>query len=364
MHTYQRKAKARAALRIPFVGFVAGVLAFTAACSSEPQQAGDDQGDDEITVGVSFRTQRQGRWALELKALQDRAKELGVKVIAADANEDPATQASQVENMITQGIDVLILGAVDAGAGEQIVATAHNADIPVVAYDTPIDDPSLDYFVTRDNVAVGELQAKEALKFADGGNWAIIKGDPSAGVAREIATGYENVLNPLIEQGDINPVYDQYTADWSSEEAQSTVENIFTRYGDSMRVFLTSSDGLGFGAVQALNDTPLAGEAFISGLDAEPANLRLIAEGAQTMTVWADLQVWAETALEVAVQLAEGEEPEADGTTKVTDGEIPSSFVPIEAITRENLCDFVTEGAPEGWVDKEEVFVDDPSLCS
>jgi len=337
----------------------------TGACASEPQQTsgGSDRVDEDITVGVSFRTQRQGRWTFELQAIKDRAKELGVTIIAQEANENPQTQASQVENMLTQGIDALILGAVDSGAAVQLVSAAHNADVPVVAYDTPIDDASVDYFVTRNNVSVGELQANEALKFANEGKWAILKGDPSAGVAREIAEGYDTVLKPLIEDETITPVYDQFTDQWSSEAAQSAVENIVTRHGDSVRVFLASSDGLAFGTVQALKDTDLAEDVFISGLDAEPANLRLIANGQQTMSVWADLEIWATTALEVAVQLAKGEEPEPDGMTPVSGGEIPSSFVPITAITRDNLCEFVTEGAPEGWADKSEVFADNLSLC-
>ncbi len=348
------------------LGVLISALALSVGCSSQPQQTdtdGDETADVEITVGVSFRTQRQGRWPLELQAIENRAEELGVEVVAQEANEDPQIQASQVENMLTQGIDVLILGAVDSGAAEALVAAAHNANVPVVAYDTPIDDPSLDYFVTRDNVAVGELQAEAALDFNDQGNWAIIKGDPSAGVAREIETGYENVLGQPIAEGQITPVYNQYTAQWSSSTAQSTVENITTKYGDSVRVYLTSSDGLAFGTVQALSGTPLAGEVFISGLDAEPANLQLIANGQQTMSVWADLQTWAETALEASVALAEGDEPEADGMTQVTGGEVPSSFVPIKAITQENVCEFVTEEAPDGWADKDEVFAENPSMC-
>lgn len=354
-----------------FISLIIGVL--LAGCATEPQQqdnAGADSDTDaegangeELTIGVSFRTQRQGRWVFERQAIQQHAEELGVNIVAQDANEDPQIQASQVENMITRGIDALILGAVDAGAAEQLVTTANNAGIPVIAYDTPIDDARLDHFVTRNNVEVGEMQAEMALEYSDGGDWAILKGDASAGVAREIAEGYDNVLATPIEDGDINVVLDQFVDQWSSETAQSNAENVITRYEDTVQVFLTSSDGLGFGTVRALSGTPLEGEVFVSGLDGEPANLQLIADGKQTMSVWADLETWAETALEVAVALATGEEPEVDGMTEVSDGEIPSSFVPIKAITQENVCDFVTEEAPDGWADKDEVFANNPDMC-
>ncbi len=344
---------------------VLSAVTFAAGCSSQPQQASGDGSKDseDITVGVSFRTQRQGRWPLELRTIKEKAEKLGVKVIAQEANENPQTQASQVENMLTKGIDALILGAVDSGAAKGLVAAAENAGVPVVAYDTPIDDKAVDFFVTRNNVAVGQVQAKAALQFQDNGKWAIIKGDPSAGVAREIDTGYQNVLAKAIDSKQITPVYNQFTDQWSSTDAQNAVENVNTRYGDDVRVFLTSSDGLAYGAVQALGDTPLAGKVFISGLDAEPANLRLIANGQQTMSVWADLQAWAETGLDAAIQLAQDETPKADGQTEVTGGSIPSGFVPIKAITKENVCQFVTEEAPAGWATKEEVFKDNPSMC-
>lgn len=331
----------------------------TATAAAGEATADEATAGEAVTVGVSFRTQRQGRWAFETEAMRAEAERLGVEMLVQDANEDPAQQASQVENMISQGIDALILGAVDAGAAVSLVDTAHAAGIPVVAYDTPIDHEELDFFVTRNNVDVGVMQAEAAMDWPDQGQWAIFKGDPSAGVAREIAEGYEQAL----AEADVDVVLDQFHDGWDSESALENAENVLSRYGDDVRIFLASSDGLAAGISRALVAQGLEGEVFLSGLDGEPANLRLIADGVQTMTVWAPLEEWAATGMQVAVALARGEEPEADGTTQVTDGEIPSAFVDLLAVNQDNLCEFVTDIAPEGWADKEEVFADNPDLC-
>jgi D-xylose transport system substrate-binding protein len=335
-----------------------------ATADGEAAGGGEAAGaDEDITVGVSFRTQRQGRWAFETAMMEEEAERLGVELLVQDANEDPAQQAAQVENMISQGIDALILGAVDAGAALSIVDRAEAAGIPVVAYDTPVDHPDLDFFVTRNNVDVGVMQAEAALEWADeGATWAIFKGDPSAGVAREIAEGYEQTLAEPTENGEVEVVLDQFHDGWDSQLALENAENVLTANPD-VKVFLSSSDGLAAGVSRALAAQGLEGEVFVSGLDGEPANLKLIADGAQTMTVWAPLDEWATTALQAAVALAEGEEPEADGTTEVTDGEIPTAFVELLAVNQDNLCEFVTEIAPEGWADKDEVFAGDPDAC-
>lgn len=336
-------------------------LGHGAKAVAPPAQATVEPCDEDITIGVDLRSQRQGRWAFESKTMEDEASKLGAKLVIQYANEDPALQASQLENMLSQGIDVLILGAADASAAVALVDKAHDADVPVVAYDTPIDHPELDYFVTRNNVNVGIMQAEAALRAAPTGNWAIFKGDASAGVAQEIAEGYDQVLSGM--SGDITIVLDQFHQGWDSTRALNNAENVLSRFNNDVQVFLASSDGLAAGAAQALVTQDLTGKVFLSGLDAEPAALKLIASGAQTMTVWAPLEEWARRGVDAAYELACGREPEADGTTGVTGGEVPTGFVSIMEVNRDNLCEFVTEIAPEGWASREDVFANSPDLC-
>jgi D-xylose transport system substrate-binding protein len=319
--------------------------------------------DEEITIGVDLRSQRQGRWAFESRTMEEEAARLGAELVLQYANEDPALQASQIENLLSQDVDALILGAVDTQAAAALVDSAHEAGVPVVAYDAPIDNPSLDYFVTRNNVNVGVVQAEAALRFSPTGNWAIFKGDASAGVAQEIAQGYDQVLKEAIDAGEISVVLDQFHQGWDATEALNNAENVLSRYSNDVPVFLVSNDGMAAGVAQALVAQDLAGEVFLSGLDAEPANLRLIANGVQTMTVWAPLEEWAVRGVDAAYELACGREPPADGTTAVTGGEIPTGLVSTLEVNRDNLCEFVTEIAPEGWASRDEVFADNPDLC-
>lgn len=343
----------------------AASLLALAGCSSDGGTGGDGGGggggggDEEITIGVAMKTQLQRRWAFDVEAMQKQADEAGVKLIVQWANDDADTQSQQVENLLSQGIDALIITPVDDKAAAASVTQAKSEGVPVVAYDIGVQGVPVDYFVIRDNPQVGVLQAEGAMEFAAEGNYALIEGDPANDVAQAIHQAHLDTLDgqpPAV-------VYDQFTKNWDPETALSEAENILSANDDKVAAFLTANDGMATGVIQALRGRNLAGKVFVSGLDADPANLKLIDEGAQTMSVWTQIDEQGKIAVEVATQLARGEEIEAE--TEVDNGSdnpIPARVAPVVAITKDNLCEFVNEIAPEGWVTAEEIFAD-PATC-
>ena len=139
---------------------------------------------------------------------------------------------------------------------------------------------------------------------------------------------------------------------------------MLSAHNDDIAAFVTSNDGMGQGVAQAVMSRKLGGKIFISGLDADNASLRLIAQGVQTMTVWTDLDEEDRTVIQAAVALAKGEKPNM--TTEMTDdGKGPYPFHPIKVleVNKDNLCDFVTKIAPKGWVSAKDVFPDNPNAC-
>jgi D-xylose transport system substrate-binding protein len=105
------------------------------------------------------------------------------------------------------------------------------------------------------------------------------------------------------------------------------------------------------GVVQALKSRNLGGKAYVSGLDADPANLKLVKDGLQTMTVWTELDVWGTEAIKAAVALAKGDKPKADADRQG----VPTKLIPIDPVNKDNLCDFV-EKAPKAWVTVKKVY--------
>ena len=333
----------------------AAIAAFT-AMGPAPSYA---QSDD-IKIAVAMKTQVQRRWAFDRKAMEEEAERQGVELIFQYANDNPTLQASQVENLLSQQPDVLILVPVDSAAAGSIVRSAQEAGVPVVGYDIGVSTAKLDYFVMRNNGLVGELQAQAAMQFAPEGNFALIKGDPGNDVAQSIAASYDRIL-PYADGVEI--VFDQFVNGWSPQTALSNAENILSANDDNVKAFVTANDGMASGVAQAIIARNLAGKVFLSGLDAESANLRLIADGVQTMTVWTDLTDHGIAAVKAAVSIAKGEEPTFSEMVDLGAGEVPTHLVIVEEINSDNLCDFVVSGAPDGWTSVDEVF-DDPSACN
>lgn len=337
-------------------------LFILAGCASDGGAAGGGEGggDDDIVIGVAMKTQQQQRWAFDLEAMQAEADAQGVELVVQWANDDADKQASQIENLLSQGVDALIVVPVDVTAVAASVTAAKSEGVPVVAYDIGVQGVPVDYMVIRDNPQVGVLQAEGALAFAPEGKYALIGGDAANDVAQAIHTATVETLDG--EAPEI--VYDEFTKNWDPSTALSEAENILSSNNDEITAFLTANDGMAASAVQALRGRGLAGTVYVSGLDADPANLKLIDEGVQTMSVWTQIDEQGKIAADVAIKLAKGEEVEPETTVDNGSGEpIPARVAPVVAITKDNLCEFVNEIAPAGWVTAADIFEDPEASC-
>jgi D-xylose transport system substrate-binding protein len=339
-----------------------------AAQEEEPAAASEESAApaEQLTIGVAMRTETQPRWRFDVASMEQRAEELGnIELLVQWPADDPILQTSQVENLLTQGIDALIIVPVDDRAVIPLVDKAHEVGVPILAYDVAIPDADVDYFLTRDNREVGRLQVQGALDFAppnadDPPKYALIKGDPGNNVARELAEVYEQMLQPLADAGEIELVADQWHENWSGELALKTVENALAANDDDVQAFITSNDSMAVGVAQGVQGRGLEGKVYISGLDADVANDRLIVEGVIERSIWTRIDEMGRRAVDAAVALAQDQEAAADGTTNNGFKDVPSAFIAVEAVTADNMCQWITQGAPEGWVTIEDVYVDVP----
>lgn len=345
-------------------GALAVTLASTVtACgvvSSGNEQTADSnekKKDDKIVIGFSMDTLKEERWLTDKALFEKKAKELGVEVKTLSANGDDAMQLSQAEQLISQGVDVLVVVPHNAEASAAIVEKAHREGIKVISYDRLIKNSDVDYYVSFDNVRVGEMQAQAIVDKAPKGNYAYIGGADTDNNAKLFREGAMNVLKPLVDKGDIKIVYDQYSKDWKPEEALKNMENALTANKNNIQAVVAANDGTAGGAIQALTAQGLAGKIPVSGQDADLAGLQRIAEGTQTMTVYKPIDKIATTAAEMAVNVAKGEQVQAD--QKVDNGkiEVPSVLLDPVAVTKENIMSTVIK---DGFKKLEDVFKNVP----
>ena len=341
----------------PLLKILSAAMLMAATLSSVPAHADAAH----PMIAVAMKTQVQRRWAFDLAAMQREATALGAKLIVQWANDNPGLQASQVENLLSQQPDALIIVPVDSEAAGRIVNSAQQAGVPVVAYDIGVGTAKLDYLVVRNNALVGELQAKGALEKAPHGTFALMKGDPGNDVAQTISKQYDKLL---VQNKDVKVVFNQFVRGWDPKLALSNAENVLSAQNDKVDGFVTSNDGMALGVAQALKGRNLAGKVYLSGLDADPSALQLIAQGVQTMSVWTDLDEEGTSAVKAAVALARKQKP-AISTTEVDlgAGVVPTHLVNVYAVTQDSLCKFITTGAPKGWVTADEVYGAGKSPC-
>lgn len=311
---------------------VVAVLALlaVAGCGAGGSQGG---GSGELLIGLSMDTLKEERWHRDRDMFVAKAEALGAKVIVQAANGDDALQLSQAENMITQGVKVLVVIPHNAEATAAIVEKAHAAGVKVIAYDRLIKNSDVDLYISFDNVKVGEMQASYIVSKVPKGNYAYIGGAPTDNNAFMFKEGAMKVLQPLIDKGDIKLVYDQMTDDWKPENALKNMENALTANSNNIQAVVAANDGTAGGVIQALDAQGLAGKVPVSGQDAELAALQRIVEGTQSMTVYKPIRLIAEKAADLAVRMAKGEDVSSEAKLTVHNGKIDVPFVALEPVS-------------------------------
>jgi D-xylose transport system substrate-binding protein len=316
--------------------------------------SGSGGGGGDCVVGVSWNDYQEERWAKwDEPAIKEAIEAGGGSYISNDAKSSAETQATNVENLISQGANVLIILAQDGTAIKPSVESAISQGVPVIAYDRLIEDPQALY-ITFDNVRVGEMEAEAVLNVVDSGNFVIIKGNSADANADFLREGYVNAGIPAEgESSDtINIVGETYTDNWDPALAQTEMEQFLTENNNEVDAVLSENDGMAGGVVAALEAQGLAGEVPVSGQDGDQAALNRVALGTQTVSVWKDARELGNAAGEAAVALCANPDITAvSGTAPFTSpegNEMTSIQLEPIPITQDNL-DVVLDA---GWIDE------------
>lgn len=264
--------------------------------------SGGGSGDGKAKIGLSMPTQSLERWNRDGAYLEQKFKEAGYDTILTYSDNDSGKQVNDIQNMLADGVDILVIAAIDGEALNTALDEAADASVPVIAYDRLIKNDAVSYYVSFDNYTVGKLQGEFVVDKMDLDNTSntynieFTAGDPADNNAGYFFNGAFDVLKPYIDSGKLNVVSGQKdfntvaTEQWNTDTALERAQNILGSYyadGTQLDVWLCSNDSTALGVAQGIeSDYKGNNEILITGQDGDEANLKNIVDGKQTMTVY------------------------------------------------------------------------------
>ena len=382
----QKKTLSRI-LVITAILVLAGVLA---ACAAPPagtapaaggeaaattESAAAPSTGEKIKVGLSFSDFATERWANEEKILRKLLEDKGYEVLTQEANHDVKAQNDQIDNMVSQGVKALIVIAEDGDAVVTSVDKAADAGVAVIAYDRLIKSPKIAGYISFNNVEVGRQQADGVMKALDIANWdtaangpaRVVKlgGSPTDNNAILFRKGQDEIVDPLVNDGKIEIVADQWVDNWDAANALKLMENILTGANNDVDAVVASNDGTALGALQALSAQGLAGKVPISGQDATADGCNSIVKGELTVSILKDIRNLSPIAVDMADNLLNGKPVE--GLEEFTmaeltnddskQGNVKALFLPVEQVNKDNVFDLCVKN---GFQSYDDVYRDVP----
>ena len=322
---------------------ITGLLLFAilTGCNNKPK------------IGFLMDTISLDRWEKDKELFEEQVKSLNGIPMVRVADGDLPTQIEQATQLLYEGVDVLIIIPVDLYASRDIVKMAHDKNIPVISYDRMIRDCNVDYYVSTDNIHVGEQQASYLSKMVPTGNYALIGGSTKDYNATLLHLGWMNVLQPLIEKGDINLVLDEYVKEWNAKEAYSIMDNFLANSNLQLDVIIAGNDDLANGAIQALRHHDLTRKVLVAGQDAELEAIRNIVAGDQTITIFKPIDALVSTAVNMAIKLAEDEPINTNITVNNGYKLVPAVLLSSQVVNRQNIKLTVVS---EGYLEEGDIY--------
>ena len=281
-------------------------------------------------VGVSMPTKDLQRWNQDGENMQKQLEAAGYTVDLQYASNDVQTQLSQVENMISEGADVLVIAAIEGSSLGEALTMAKDEGIPVIAYDRLLmESDAVSYYATFDNYMVGTVQGTYIKNTLDLDNAAgpfnleITAGDPGDNNAGYFYQGAYDVLKPYIESGKLVVKSGQIAFDdvatptWATETAQNRAENILSSFyadGSNVDAWLCSNDSTALGVENALAANYTGTYPIITGQDCDIANTKNMIAGKQSMSVFKDTRTLAAQVVKMVGQILKGETVDVNDT--------------------------------------------------
>ena len=345
-------------IRAKLITFAFMIAALFSACVKGPEGDGTKRvkGTGPVRIGFSMDTLKEERWQRDKALVEQRCQEVGAQCEVQVANGDDAVQTKQCDNLLTKGVDVLIVAPHNGQIAASIVEAAHRQGVPVISYDRLIRNSDVDLYVSHQVVKIGQMQAQYALDHAPKGNYVLIGGSQTDNNAVLLMEGQMSVLQPAVDKGQIKIVTKQYAREWLASEALRIMEDALTKNSNDIQAVVASNDGTAGGAISAL-PPQMVGKVLVTGQDAALDAVQRVVEGKQTMTIYKPIQPLAFSAVDSAMKLAKGEK--VDAKDKINNGKIdvPSLLFEPMVLDKNNVTQTVIK---DGYHKLEEVYKNVP----
>lgn len=284
-----------------------------------------------------------------------KVKEQGGEVLLADGQDNDKLQIKQAEELINQGAKVLVVMSINLNSAAAIVRYAHSKNVKVIAYERIIQNCDVDYFVSFDNVKIGELMADYAVKKVPEGNYFILGGDKADKNAVWVKTGFMNIIGPLVKSGKIKIIYDTFVEDWSGENAYHEMKKYLDLSANARPdVVLSAYDGFSTGTIKAFDENNITTYPVLTGQNAELESCQNIVKGKQSMTVYKSIKREAEQGALLAIKCVKNERVEnVAKTTFNGKTEVPSILIDPVGVDATNMKSTVIA---EGFLKESDVY--------
>ena len=307
----------------------------------------------KLKVGFAMATVKEERWQRDRDAFEAHCKKMEVECVITVADNSSSRQANDVDNLLTQGVDVLVIAPQEATEAAAMVDKAKAQGVPVISYDRLINSDKIDLYISHQVPVIGRKIAEYAVQKVPKGNYVMVYGASTDNNAHIMKKEQEAVLQQA--KGDVNIVGEQMIPDWKNDLALNFAENSLTSQNDNIQAFVVSNDGMAGGVISALAKRGLAGKVLVTGQDAGLEALQNIAEGKQTMTVYKPIIPLASQAVEAAMKLAK-KEPLSTTPFKndrLGGKEVPAILLEVTVVDKDNLMQTVIK---DGYAKFEEVY--------
>ena len=352
------------------------LCASLAACGAEttPASNSGQKASGSKTVGIAMPTKSLERWNRDGEYLKKQFEDSGYKVELKYSDNKTDQQNNDIQSMIADGVDLLMIAAIDGSTLTQTLDDAKAKNIPVIAYDRLImNTDAVSYYVSFDNYTVGKLQGefvRDQLKLdSEAGpfNIEFTAGDPADNNAGFFFNGAYDALKKYIDEGKLvipsgKTKFEQVaTPEWKTDTAFDNMQNTLASYysdGTKLDVALCSNDSTAMGVAKAITSDYAGGnQPILTGQDGDITNLRNIVDGIQTMTVYKNVSDEAAATLAVSKAILEGSTPNESllsslgaeasyDTSSYNNGVkvVPSYLLVPYVITKDNLQKLVDTG--------------------
>ena len=305
-------------------------------------------------IGISMPTQSLERWNRDGSYLQKQFEDAGYEVELTYSDNETDRQVNDIQNLISDGVNLLVVAAIDGEALNTVMDEAADAGIPVISYDRLLmNSDAVTYYATFDNYKVGQKQGEYLVDALDLDNQdgpfniELFTGDPGDNNCNFFFGGAMDVLQKYIDEGKLvvksgQTEFEQVaTANWDSAKAQDRMDTIIAgNYSDgtNLDAVLCSNDSTALGVENALAASYTGEYPIITGQDCDTPNVKNLVAGKQAMSVFKDTRALASAVVKMVDSIMKGEEPEVNDTKSYDNGTgvIPTYLCDPVVVTTDN----------------------------